>query len=212
MGGCFLADLVTLYKLPEQDIGEEFLNDVAIPAQPRLLEPGMWRQDPYLERYHVPGGGCIVLELFPDDELRVVDPEGKQIGELAVFSPDGRPDTGALTDQTVRAATALKTILGSGQESARQVAAGLNRRGIDVAAAQAVVLFTPDAAPGEETSFTATRKITCAISAPGAPMSVDEQSPPTALVAWVHRSRERLRSEPAPVSYTHLTLPTNREV
>ena len=28
-------------------------------------------------------------------------------------------------------------------------------------------------------------------------MSVDEQSPPTTLVAWVHRSRERPRSEPA---------------
>ena len=85
-----------------------------------------------------------MLELFPDDELRVVDPEGKQIGELAVFSPDGRPDTGALTDQTATAAAGLKSILGNDQESARQVAAGLNRRGIDVAAAQAVVLFAPD--------------------------------------------------------------------
>ena len=28
-------------------------------------------------------------------------------------------------------------------------------------------------------------------------MSVDEQSPPTTLIAWVHRSRERPRSEPA---------------
>ena len=173
------------------------MNDVAIPARPRLLEPGMWRQDPYLERYHVPGGGCIVLELFPDDELRVVDPEGKQMGELAVFSPDGRPDTGALTDQTATAATSLKSILGSNQESARQVAAGLNRRGIDVAAAQAVVLFSADAAPGEEVSFTAARKVTCAVSAPGTRMSVDEQSPPTTLIAWVHRSRERLWSEPA---------------
>ena len=116
------------------------MNDVVIPARPRLLEPGMWRQDPYLERYHVPGGGCIVLELFPDDELRVIDPEGKQIGELAAFSPSGRPDTGALTDQTARAATGLKSILDANQESARQVAAGLNRRGINVAAAQAVAV------------------------------------------------------------------------
>jgi aminomethyltransferase len=91
----------------------------------------------------------------------------------------------------------LKSILGANQESARQVAAGLNRRGIDVATSEAVVLFAPDTAPGEEASYTATRKITCVISAPGAPMSVDEQSPPTALVAWVHRSRERPRSEPA---------------
>ena len=89
----------------------------------------MWRQDPYLERYPVPGGGSIVLELFPDDELRVVDPEGRQMGELAVFSPDGRPDTGALTDKTATAAVGLKSILGSDQESARQVAAGLARRG-----------------------------------------------------------------------------------
>ena len=146
------------------------MNDVVIPARPRLLEPGLWRQDPYLERYHVPGGGCIVFELLPDDELRVVDPEGKQIGELAVFSPDGRPDTSALTNQTATAAAGLKSILGSDQESARQVAAGLNRRGIDVATAQAVVLFAPDAPPGEEASFTATRTCTCAVSAPGTRM------------------------------------------
>ena len=44
----------------------------------------MWRQDPYLERYCVPGGGSIVLELLPDDELRIIDPEGKQMGELEV--------------------------------------------------------------------------------------------------------------------------------
>ena len=27
------------------------MDDVVIPEKPRLLEPGMWRQDPYLERY-----------------------------------------------------------------------------------------------------------------------------------------------------------------
>ena len=172
------------------------MDDIVISARPRLLEPGMWRQDPYLERYHVPGGGCIVLELFPDDELRVVDPEGKQIGELAVFSSEGRPDTGALTDQTVTEDTGLKSNLGGDEESARQVAAGLNRRGIEVATAQAVVLFAPDAAPGEKASFTATREVTCAISVPGTRMSVDEQAPPTTHIAWVYRSRQRPRSEP----------------
>jgi aminomethyltransferase len=157
----------------------------------------MWRQDPYLERYEVPGGGSIIIELLPDDVLVIIDPEGKQVGELAAFSPKGKPDTSALSTGAVTPATNLQSILNGPEESARQVSAGLKRRGIDIGSAEAVALFDHDTPSGEQTTFTADRQVTCILSAPGGKMIVDEQTPPTPLLAWIHRSQKRLLSSPA---------------
>jgi len=157
----------------------------------------MWRQDPYAERYEVPGGGSIVFELFPDDELRITDIEGRQVGELAAFSPEGRPDPGALSHQKWIPADGLKSVLATQEESARQVEAGLKRRGIDIASARAIALFDRDSLAGEEIRFVTDRKVICVLSAPGGQMAVDEQLPPTPLAAWVHRSKEQTLSAPA---------------
>ncbi len=128
------------------------MDAIATNIKPRVLEPGLWRHDPYRERYLVPGGGSIVFELLPDDELRVVDPEGRQIAEIVPFAPDGRPDPGALSDQTTTDAIGIKEILSSDQESARQVTAGLARRGAMLPTARAIILFsncTPSAPVGQ---------------------------------------------------------------
>ena len=43
-------------------------------------EPGLWRADPYLERYTVPPCGSVTFELFAGDAITVTDPEGAQPG------------------------------------------------------------------------------------------------------------------------------------
>ena len=62
----------------------------ANPVATLPLEPGLWRADPYLERYTVPPCGSVVFELLAGDQITVADPEGAQPGELIAFSPDGR--------------------------------------------------------------------------------------------------------------------------
>jgi hypothetical protein len=64
--------------------------------KPRFIEPGIPVFDPGTERYFVRGGGAVILRLLPDDELTIVDLEGRQRCELALFAPDGRPDPAAL--------------------------------------------------------------------------------------------------------------------
>ena len=57
------------------------------PAQSSALrEPGLWRADPYLERYHVAGTSLIVIALNSGDTLTVTDPEGGQVAEVVALT------------------------------------------------------------------------------------------------------------------------------
>ena len=74
------------------------------PAQSSALrEPGLWRADPYLERYHVAGTSLIVIALNSGDTLTVTDPEGGQVAEVVAFDSAGQPDPGALGADPQRA-------------------------------------------------------------------------------------------------------------
>ncbi len=60
------------------------------PARPRHFEPyslpidpttGLLRLAPNTERYCLPGGGCIAVELAEDDQITITDLEGQQLFE-----------------------------------------------------------------------------------------------------------------------------------
>ena len=94
------------------------MNTSLIDSAPRAREPGMWRADPYLERYRVRGGGAAIVSLREGDELTVVDPEGRQIAEVVPFDSGGKPDPTSLTEARTKAAEGLQTALGVGDSSA----------------------------------------------------------------------------------------------
>ena len=74
---------------------------------PRLLEPGLWRSDPLLERYQVKGGGSVVVRLRAGDTITIQDPQGRQVGEVIAFDKHGRPASGALGDHPVQQSTTI---------------------------------------------------------------------------------------------------------
>ena len=78
---------------------------------PSLLEPGLWRSDPSLERYQVKGGGIVVVRLRPGDTITIQDPQGRQVGEVIVFDKNGCPAPGALSNHSVQKPTGLGSIL-----------------------------------------------------------------------------------------------------
>jgi hypothetical protein len=127
----------------------------ANPVATLPLEPGLWRADPYLERYTVPPCGSVVFELLAGDQITVTDPEGAQLGELIAFSIDGRCTPASLCDTAPQDAAGFQKILASNEPSARQVAAGLKRRGISPAEARAIPLFGSDTPPGSAQHYTA---------------------------------------------------------
>jgi aminomethyltransferase len=164
--------------------------------QPRVLEPGLARLPAGVERYRVHGGGATVLTLEPGDRLELIDPEGRQPCELAVFDDKRTSRPEALGAATVHPPVGIPQILSGPREDARSVAAALNRRGIEFATAPVVRLFGGDSPAGEQAAFTAEQQVTCIVAAPGGRMWVHESDPPTNLVAYVHRAHIGDGAEP----------------
>jgi len=180
---------------------------------PRVLEPGLRRLDPGVERYRVRGGGAVAFALAAGDGLAITDPEGRQRCELAVFGADGRTDAAALGARATRAGHGIAALLDSGGEDARAVAASLARRGVRFGDARVVHLFEGDSLPGESVSYVTQRDVVCVVAAPGGPMRVDRQDPPTDLVATVRRAsapEERRVSLPEPLAEPRLDLRVDR--
>ena len=157
--------------------------------RPRLLEPGLRRLPPGTERYRVCGGGLSVFSLAVGDSVEIVDPEGRQRCELAVFDQAGRTDPAAIGATASGAGAGIDAILAGSGDAAGHVSAILEQHGIRFASAPVVTLFDGDSAPGERVSFTAQRAALCIVAAPGRPMRVDAHDPPTDLSAVVHRAR-----------------------
>ena len=155
---------------------------------PRLLEPGLWRSDPSLERYQVKGGGTVVVRLRSGDTITIQDPQGRQVGEVIAFDRDRRPAPGSLGNHPVRKPTGLGSMLANRDSNTRSLSQQLSALEFTLDDALAIPIFDLDSPPGEEVEFTASEELTCLICAPGDSMSVEEQHPPTPLIVWVGRS------------------------
>ena len=152
-----------------------------------------------VERYVAEGGGATVFSLEPGDTVTVRDREGRQTAEISAFAPTGSADTEALGAASNGAAEGLKAILGGDDRTARSLAGSLQRRGLDIRAARSIDVFGGDSRPGGEATFTAERPLVCFVAAPGGPMRVDRQDPPTPIEIFVTRANPVAPTEhPAP--------------
>jgi aminomethyltransferase len=188
------------------------------PVRPRVMLPGLLPADPGLERYRVRPGAVTALQLAADDELAVIDVDGRQRGELTVFGSGGEdfPAVGASPDT---AATTLRALaVAPGRSQARQpgalwtgdaVAAALADRGLNPAQARAVALFGEWSPARTRASFVARQPVTCVVAAPDGLMTVDADNPPSDLVIEVRRAEPRQPAEPGlppPLAGTLLDL------
>jgi aminomethyltransferase len=141
----------------------------------------------------------IVVALSAGDRLTVVDLEGGQRAEVSAFGAGGKEDAAALGARADGVSAALADLLKAEGEDARLVRAALAQRGVRIAEARAIPLFGPEGRSGQEASFTAERDVACLIAAPGGPMAVDEQNPPTDLRVFIRRGRiEKPQDHPLP--------------
>ncbi len=167
--------------------------------RPRLIVPGLLPADPALERYRVHPGAVTAVELGPGDVLTVIDEEGRQRGELTVLA-GGAEDYRALGTEADAAATVLRAM------AASAVTRLLAERGLDPGQARAVGLFGEWSPAGTRAEFAAGRHLVAVVAAPGGPMSVAADNPPSDLVLEVRRVSPRrpehgpTRSRPASTS------------
>lgn len=158
-------------------------------ARPKLIEPGLPALDPGVERYQIRGGGAEVIAIEQGDVLEIVDLEGRQTCELVLFAKDGRENLGAIGASPNADATGVQEIIGSDREDARRVRDGLERRNLDLGRVRALRLFGAYSMSGEEAKFTASREAIAIIAAPGGPMSIDQQTPPTDILVFLRRAK-----------------------
>jgi aminomethyltransferase len=159
------------------------------------MRPGMPALAPGEERYTVPGGGAIAVQIHAGDRVRLVDVEGMQRCELVAADLTGAIDPAILGARGDGDAGGLKKILSGNSESARAVRSGLERRGIDLAGARAITLFGGDSRPGEAGEFTVARDGLLIVTAPGAAMDAGAQDTATPIRVHIQRSRLRPQNE-----------------
>ena len=133
---------------------------------------------PGVERYVVPGRSARAIRIGGGDVVRLVNPEGGQACEIVCLADDGRFAGGLLGAQARGTAAGL----------ARLIADGAARVDRDLSGAASLDLFGPESRAGAEASFTATGSCTVIVAAPGTPMAVDGQDPPTPIVVFVERA------------------------
>ena len=163
---------------------------MGIAVAPSMLrqarQPGLPLLPRGTERYVVPGGGALALSVEAGDEITVVDREGLQRCEAAYFSGEGREDLAALNLRAAEQSPGINKLLGGDGEEAAAIGAALKRRGLPGRIDKAALLFEGGRA-GEQASVTAARGGTLLLHAPGEPMAVDAQNPPTDLVVYIKR-------------------------
>ena len=154
----------------------------------QIREPGLNVLPPGVERYVVNGGGLTGIQLFPDDEVEIINNEGNQICEIAVFNKDGNSDLSLLNLKEIKESVEIKKILSSKDETSRIAAYQLKKRNLDIKNSKSAIVFDKDASWGEKLKFKSKDKCYSIFAAPGPAMLVHEQNPPTDLTIFVKRA------------------------
>ncbi len=167
------------------------------PAKSGVILPGSLKLPAGTERYPVNANGMIVIDLHPGDLLEIIDPEGRQPCELAIFDKKGRgrPDALSLHGATQIDST-IPQMLEQNMEGSLSVAAGLKRRNIVFDRMQSLLVMAGDTPAEHLISTTAEEPLTCIIAAPGSDMSAHEQTPPTNLLVYIVRINPATNAEP----------------
>ncbi len=155
---------------------------------PVLLERQASFDAPATERYRVPGGGSVVVRIFEGDRITLIDREGSQRCEIAFFDVSGRNDLEGIAAKATGRIDLISDPSWSREDGAERLVDFLARHGVDVTGIEALELFGEGTPAQSEQSFVAVRSGICLVRAPGLPMIVYEQNPPTDLRLVVKRS------------------------
>ena len=155
----------------------------------RLIERGMAPFVPGLERHRALGGGACIVTLAPNDEIALTDWEGGQLCELVILGKNGGEDFGAVGLSANGLATGLAAINDIGGDGCDLVRQALKGARLEFCEAHAAKLFGEGSPAGETMTYVAQRSCLCVVAAPGGPMQIDMQNPPTEIRVRVQRAR-----------------------
>ena len=96
---------------------------------------------PGVERHVVNAGGLTGLQIFPDDEIEIINDEGNQICEIVCFDKDGKSELGILNQKENSKKSFIKEILSRKDESSLVTNLQLKKRNLDINKSKSSILF-----------------------------------------------------------------------
>ena len=154
-----------------------------------IKEPGLNVLPLGVERHIVNGGGLTGLQIFPEDEIEIINNEGNQICEISVFNKDGKSELAILNLKENKNSSEIKKILSKKDESSLAAAYQLKKRNLDIDKSKSAIIFDKDTSPDEKIKLKAKDKCYCIFSAPGPEMIIHEQNPTTDLTIFIKRAK-----------------------
>ncbi len=82
-----------------------------------IREPGLNVLPLGVERHVVNGGGLTGLQIFPDDEIEIINDEGNQVCEISVFNKNGKSELSILNLKENKNSSEIKKILSKKDEA-----------------------------------------------------------------------------------------------
>ena len=120
------------------------------PTSHNIKEPGLNFLPPGVERYVVNGGGLTGIQIFPDDEIEIINDEGNQICEIIVFDKDGKSNLSILNLKENKIKSGIKDVLFGKGENSKVARYQLKKRNLDLKNAKSSVIFDKDTTWGEK--------------------------------------------------------------
>ncbi len=158
-------------------------------ARERIVWPGWSSLLPKgTERYRVPGDGAITVSVEAGDQISLMDVEGGQICELVAFGQNWSHQPEILENAPSGNGEGIRDWL-SRSSNNHALGERLSGMGADLDKARSCRFFGPDSEAGEHANLQVVEKGILVIVAPGAPMRVDEQNPPTEIEVRIARAK-----------------------
>ena len=154
-----------------------------------IKEPGLNVLPLGVERHIVNGGGLTGLQIFPEDEIEIINNEGNQICEISVFNKDGKSELAILNLKENKNSSEIKKILSKKDESSLAAVYQLKKRNLNIEKSKSAIIFDKDTSSDENIKLKAKDKCYCIFSAPGPEMIIHEQNPTTDLTIFIKRAK-----------------------
>ena len=152
-----------------------------------IKEPGLNVLPPGVERHVVNGGALTAFQIFPDDELEIINNEGNQICEIICFNKDGKSDVGILNLKSNNEKNFIRNILNGKDEAILATNYQLKKRNLNISDSKSSIIFDPDTKAGESMKFKSKDKCFAIFAAPSEDMDITNQNPPSDLTIFIKR-------------------------
>ena len=121
-----------------------------ISSSKQIKYPGLNILPPGVERHLVNGGGLTAFQIFPDDELEIINNEGNQICEIICFNKNGKSDVGILNLKPNNEKNFIRDILDKKDETILATNYQLKKRNLDISNSKSSIVFDKDTKAGEK--------------------------------------------------------------